>query len=92
MIGREPGDVRHHSSFKVSFGEVFTSWWGPPVDPTTEIEKREKELAQVVKRIASKEKKLSNDAFVSRAPAEVVQRERDSLKELKDRHMAIMEV
>ena len=34
--------------------------------------------------IAGKEKKLANANFVDRAPAEVVQRERDSLAELRE--------
>ena len=41
---------------------------------------REKQLGL----IAGKEKKLANESFVSRAPAEVVNRERESLEQLRE--------
>ena len=42
-----------------------------------------KELEQVDKQIAGKEKKLANEGFTSRAPAEVVQAERGRLTDLQ---------
>jgi valyl-tRNA synthetase len=41
--------------------------------------------------IAGKEKKLANEGFVRRAPAEVVQRERDSLDQLRDQLKSVIE-
>jgi valyl-tRNA synthetase len=52
---------------------------------TEEIIKRfEKSLEKTLKIIDSKKKKLSNEKFVSRAPAEIIEREKSSLKELED--------
>ncbi|MEC7355033.1 MAG: hypothetical protein VX904_06200 [Planctomycetota bacterium] len=39
--------------------------------------------------IAGKEKKLSNESFVSRAPEEVVRREREQLLQLQDQLKSI---
>lgn len=52
------------------------------IDVPAEIARNEKLLENLVKQIQGKEGKLSNDTFVSRAPAEVVQKERESLAEL----------
>ena len=52
---------------------------------TDEIVKRfEKSLEKTLKLIDSKKKKLSNENFVSRAPEEIIEREKSSLKELED--------
>jgi valyl-tRNA synthetase len=53
------------------------------LDIDAEIQRQEKQKAELAKMIVAKEKKLSNENFVSRAPADVVQRERDSLTQLK---------
>jgi valyl-tRNA synthetase len=52
------------------------------IDVKAEIERNEKLLENLVKQIASKESKLSNDTFVQRAPAAVVDKERASLNDL----------
>ena len=49
----------------------------------------EKELGRIVGLIASKEKKLSNANFVDRAPAEVVQKERETLVQLSEQKKTI---
>ena len=41
------------------------------------------ELKRLDGMIASKQKKLANENFVSRAPAEVVEKERESLRDLE---------
>ncbi len=52
------------------------------VDVDAEIARNEKLLENLMKQIQGKENKLSNESFVSRAPADVVQKERESLAEL----------
>ncbi len=54
------------------------------LDVPAEIERNAKQEKKLVDLIKSKEQKLSNENFVSRAPADVVQKERDSLQEMKD--------
>ncbi len=52
------------------------------IDVDAEIQRNEKLLENLIKQIASKESKLSNDSFVARAPAAVVEKERASLNDL----------
>ncbi len=53
------------------------------IDVEAELERNSKLLERLVKQIAGKEQKLQNDSFVSRAPAEVVAKERESLEDLR---------
>jgi valyl-tRNA synthetase len=53
------------------------------IDLDAEKERLEKELAQLEQRITGSEKKLENKNFVEKAPADVVQRERDRLEDMK---------
>ncbi len=55
---------------------------GKFIDVAAEIDRNEKLLENTVKQITGKESKLSNENFVSRAPADVVEKERDSLNAL----------
>ena len=50
------------------------------VDLDKELERLEKQQAQLLERIASAQKKLANSQFLSRAKPEIVQRERDNLR------------
>ena len=59
------------------------------IDIDAELNRLEKLLAQLVKQITGKEQKLSNENFVSRAPEEVVQRERESLGDLKKQRTSV---
>ncbi|QDT06566.1 Valine--tRNA ligase [Rubripirellula lacrimiformis] len=52
------------------------------IDIEAELARLEKLHGQLVKQITGKQQKLNNESFVSRAPAEVVQGERDSLADL----------
>jgi valyl-tRNA synthetase len=61
------------------------------IDKTAEIERLEKEKAKTESLIQGKEKKLSNANFVDRAPADVVQKERDSLQQLREQLSTIDE-
>jgi valyl-tRNA synthetase len=58
------------------------------IDVGAEIERKKQELEKFDALIAAKEKKLANANFIDRAPAEVVQKERDSLKDLQDQQAA----
>jgi valyl-tRNA synthetase len=62
--------------------EVFVNLAGL-IDVAAELAKNEKERQRLEGLIAAKEKKLANESFVSRAPADVVQQERDGLAELQ---------
>lgn len=52
------------------------------IDVDAELSRLEKLLEQLVKQITGKESKLSNENFVARAPAEVVEKERATLNDL----------
>jgi valyl-tRNA synthetase len=60
------------------------------VDVGAEIARREKELASLTGAIASKHKQLGNQNFVSRAPADVVAKERAALAALEDQLRALI--
>lgn len=53
-----------------------------------EIERKQQELAKLEPLIASKKKKLANEKFVTRAPADVVAKERQSLSQLEEQKAA----
>jgi valyl-tRNA synthetase len=49
-----------------------------------EVERLQKEEDRLSRAIAAQERKLANQQFTSRAPVDVVQRERDKLKDWND--------
>jgi len=53
------------------------------IDVAAEIERNEKQEQKLQQLVTSKEKKLGNESFVSRAPADIVARERESLEQAK---------
>ncbi len=53
------------------------------IDVEAERKKLDKEIANLTKFIQSKELKLSNEAFTSKAPADVIAKETESLNDLK---------
>ena len=72
------------ANFTAAGCEVFVDL-AEHIDVGAEKTRLEKEKQQLIGQIASKEKQLGNENFVSRAPAEVVAKERAALAELKDR-------
>lgn len=60
------------------------------IDPAAERKRLEKDLAGLDKQIAGIEGKLNNAGFVDRAPADVVQRERDRLAELRAKRETVL--
>jgi valyl-tRNA synthetase len=67
--------------------EVFVDLAGL-IDVAAEKARQTKELARLAGAIAAKEKQLANENFVSRAPAEVIEKERAGLAQLKELHAA----
>ena len=65
-------------------GEFFVDLAGL-IDVEAEIARNEKEREKLAAAITAKEKKLANANFVERAPADVVEEERQSLAELHER-------
>ncbi len=61
------------------------------MDPGKEREKLEKLRDKLQQRIAGIEKKLGNEAFTSKAPPEVVERERSMLEDLKGQLKSVEE-
>jgi valyl-tRNA synthetase len=72
------------ANFSAAGCEVFVDL-AEHIDVAAEIIRNEKEIEKLRSTIAAKEKKLSNESFTSRAPADVVAREREQLQELRDR-------
>lgn len=61
------------------------------IDVQAELAKKEKEMVKLEGFIKSKEAKLSNDSFVSKAPPEVIAKENESLADLKSQLSATQE-
>lgn len=59
------------------------------VDKEKELERLNRELAAIEKEIAMLEGRLSNEQFTSKAPANVVEQEREKLQKAKDKKMNI---
>lgn len=59
------------------------------IDLDAELARLDKLMNQLTKQISGKEAKLNNENFVSRAPEDVVQRERDSLDELRGQQESV---
>jgi valyl-tRNA synthetase len=72
----------NNATVHMSGADVFVDLTGF-IDVDAEKARLEKRVREVLGQIQAKEKKLANANFVERAPADVVQRERDSLAQLK---------
>ncbi|MHB1036519.1 MAG: class I tRNA ligase family protein [Pirellulales bacterium] len=77
-----------NAQFNLSGIEVFVDLAGL-IDVEAEMARNQKEYAKLLGLIAAKEKKLTNGSFLERAPAEVVQKERGSLREMQERLASI---
>ena len=62
--------------------EAFISLVGL-IDPAAEVARLEKQIAEKTKFLEATKAKLANEGFVARAPAEVVQQQRESVAELE---------
>ncbi len=72
------------ASATVSAGDNVHVDLADSIDVEAEFTRKKQELEKLDKLIADKKKNLENKNFIERAPATVVQKERDSLKELQD--------
>jgi valyl-tRNA synthetase len=75
------------ANFFAAGAEVFVDL-AEHIDVDAEIARQTKERERLVGAIAQKEKQLSNESFVSRAPAAVIDKERAALAQLKELHAA----
>jgi valyl-tRNA synthetase len=71
------------ASFVIAEGEVFVDL-ADHIDVEAEIARKAKEVAKIAGSIAGKERQLANENIVSRAPAEVIDKERAALAQLKE--------
>jgi valyl-tRNA synthetase len=78
----DPNALRQKNAAAIVSGglEIFVA---DIADDEAELKKTRQELANVDQQISGKSSKLANESFVSRAPADVVDRERAQLEELK---------
>jgi valyl-tRNA synthetase len=54
------------------------------IDPEAEAKRTEKQIAETGKRLQAAQAKLQNESFVSKAPPEVVQQQRDLVADLEN--------
>ena len=71
------------ASFLITCGEVFVDL-ADHIDLDAEIVRKTKELARLAGAISGKQRQLANESFVSRAPAEVIEKERAALAQLEE--------
>jgi len=64
---------------------------GDFIDLNAELTRNEKLEANLTKQVGGKEAKLSNDNFISRAPEDVVAKEREALEDLKKQLATVQE-
>jgi valyl-tRNA synthetase len=84
-VARPPQSAGHvHGDY-----EAYVSLKGL-IDVPAEIKRLEKQVAEKKKHLQGSEAKLQNKSFVDRAPAEVVQQQREQVEELK-KQIAVME-
>jgi len=65
-------------------GEIFINLEGL-IDVEKEIKRLEKEKEKIEKKLVQIEKKLKNKEFLEKAPREIVEKEKNSYNELKER-------
>jgi valyl-tRNA synthetase len=83
-VGKPPQSASHvHPEF-----EAYVSLRGL-IDVPAEIKKLQKQLAEIGKHLQSSRAKLANPNFVGKAPADVVQQQRDLVAELERQRQAI---
>jgi valyl-tRNA synthetase len=72
-----------HAAIRVAEMDVIVNLHGL-IDVAAEIARNEKQRERLLGQIRGKQSKLTNESFVQRAPAEVVEKERQGLVELQE--------
>jgi valyl-tRNA synthetase len=80
----------NNATVRVQGAEVFVDL-KDLIDVDAEVERNEKLRMRLVGQIEGKQKKLGNQQFVDRAPADIVERERESLARLEKELVAVEE-
>jgi valyl-tRNA synthetase len=73
------------SAFVEGLGEVFVTLRGV-IDPTEVRKRLERDVAKIDKELAGVDAKLGRPDFVDKAPAEIVEKERQRATTLRERH------
>ena len=90
-VGLDVNPPRASASGVVKGFELFVPLEGV-VDFRAELERLGKQLAKLDKDFASVQSKLNNESFVSKAPAEVVNKERQRLEEMQETRSTLTEL
>lgn len=83
-------DARSYSvgtNLALPFGDLYVNLVDV-IDVEVEIAKLQKELGKLREMIASKEKRLSNSSFVDKAPADIVEKEKQNLADFQSKAAA----
>ena len=86
----EPGDPTGSARLLADGAQLLIPLAGV-LDPEVERERLIKRIGEVEEAVSRGERKLANEAFVSKAPAPVVDRERDRLAALKEEAASLAE-
>jgi valyl-tRNA synthetase len=88
--GQEVSVPKLSSSVAITGAEIIVDLAGL-IDVAAELAKKTKDIQKLEGLIKGKEAKLANAAFVSKAPPEVLEKERESLADLKNQLTAAQE-
>ncbi len=90
LVGQEPEETTKAAAGVTENQTIYIPLAGL-IDVAAETARLEKEIARTEKEIASVEGKLKNAGFIERAPAEIVQRERDRAQQAKTKLTTLAE-
>ncbi len=85
------GEVHGATTQLTNSAYTFTVELSGIIDVTAEKQRLQKEIDQLQKYLSGLEKKLSNSQYTDNAPAEVIQKDRDNLKEKQETVEALKE-
>jgi valyl-tRNA synthetase len=81
-----PDVVKPESAASEVFGDIEVYVALANIDRSAERKRLQSKLEDLMRQIQSAKQKLSNEQFVSKAPAQVVERERKRLEDLQDQY------